>query len=88
MSPSGTGRKLPKSQDRENWRKGAELRQGDRVAVRWDGKTPVEFSEVVSVERVDAATLGQRGGRQHRVRLANGDSKAFASGEFAEGNYR
>lgn len=76
-----------KSSQPARYRKGSEIQVGDMVAVKWDGMRPVEFSKVVSVELVDAATLGQRGGRQHRATLANGNTKTATGAEYVEGSY-
>jgi hypothetical protein len=79
--------KIAKSQDTRNWRKGVDLTVGDQVAVRWNDAKAIEFSSVISVEQVDAATLGQRGGRQYRAHLANGATKSATGAEYVEGRY-
>jgi hypothetical protein len=76
-----------KSSQPNRYRKGKELQLGDLVAVKWQGKTPVEFSAIVSIEQVDASTVGQSGGRQYRAKLVNGRGVVATGAEFIEGQY-
>lgn len=79
--------RIAKSKDTANYRKGKDLQVGDQVAVRWDGMKSVEFSAIVSINAVDAATVGQSGGRQYRAELADGTAKVATGAEFVEGRY-
>jgi hypothetical protein len=75
--------KIAKSKDTANWRKGKDLTVGDLLAVRWEGKTPVEFSPI-------AESLGKvpyMGVTNYRYKTESGHTKTVAGGEFAQGRY-
>lgn len=77
-------KKLPKSQDPANWRKGKDLQIGDMIAVKWDedGK-PIEFSPIESYE----GKQPYMSVTNYVYRLANGRSCWCGGGEFKQGRF-
>lgn len=82
--------KISKSTDTANWRKGKDLKVGDEIATAWAAVAPyavTETSRIESIELVNAANVGQRGGRQYRAHLANGKAKTATGAEFVQGRF-
>lgn len=79
--------KLAKSKDTKNWRKGADLRVGDLVAVAWTDRTASEFSPIVAIEKVPTHYCGAGAGSEYLCTTEAGRTRQFAGREFAEGRY-
>lgn len=72
-----------KSAQPNRYRKGKDLQVGDMIAVRWEGKRPVEFSPIESYE----GKVPYMGVTNYSFTLANGRTKLYGGGEFAEGHF-
>lgn len=69
------------------YRKGSDITVGDMVAIEWNGSQIAECSPVVRVELVDPAIVGQRGAKQYRAHLANGETRTTTAAGYIEGQY-